>query len=133
MRGWSSVPEIKHQQLGGSPWILSAEIHIPNDSDLGTGTFTTAFKAKAFSSGSDIASIMMNLPAFQISATVNANGDIPVLIGRAEPQHQLMFVLPKGLDPAPPHTLRVEFTKWRIVAASIDGKQLAQKRETTSH
>lgn len=29
--------EVRHQQTGASPEIAFAEIHIPDDSDLGTG------------------------------------------------------------------------------------------------
>ena len=99
------MPEIRHQQPGGSPEISRAEIQIPDDSDLGTGTFTTAFKSKAFSSGKDRSSIMMNAPGFQVSATVNSNGELVVLLGKAQqPEHKMTFVLPKGFDEAAAHT-----------------------------
>ena len=62
------MPEIKHQRLGGNPHVEFGEIHIPDDADLGTGTFTTVYKAKAFRSNTGaIASAMVNPPAFQIS------------------------------------------------------------------
>ena len=40
------MAEIKHQQPGGSPEVSGSVIHIPNDADMGTGTFTTDTKTR---------------------------------------------------------------------------------------
>ena len=127
------MPEIRHQQSGGSPEIASAEIHIPNDSDLGTGTFSTQFRANAFSSGKEIASMMVNPPSFQISATVDSHGVVTVMLGKAQPEQYATFVLPSGFDHAAAHTLRIEFRGWRIGAAYLDDQPLRHSATTTEH
>ncbi len=127
------MPEIRHQQSGGSPEIASSEIHIPNESDPGTGTFTTQFKAKAFARGKEIASMMVNAPVFQISATVSASGRVTVVLGKAQPEHYATFLLPAAFDRAAKHTIRIEFAGWKIGAAYADDEKLRRDAATTEH
>ena len=121
------MAEIRRQQPKGAPGISFAEIHMPDDKDWGTGTFTTVFEPAALKKHKAIGSIMINPPRFQISATINANGRIPVLLGRADGSHAVdkkLFVLPKDFDVLPSHTLKIEFVKWRIVVAHLDDTPL---------
>lgn len=121
------MAEIRHQQPKGAPGISFAEIHMPDDNDWGTGSFTTVFEPAALKKHKAIASIMINAPRFQISATANANGEIPVLLGRADgsgPVDKQIFVLPENFDALPAHTLKIEFIKWRILAAYLDDTPL---------
>src|SRR2546427_11990643 len=100
----SAMPEIRHQQPGGSPEIVSAEIHIPNASDLGTGTFTTELIPRALLSDKTIMSMItmiVNPPVFQIRATINSNRNVLVLLGNTDgsnPCDQVVFRVPHGLD-----------------------------------
>jgi hypothetical protein len=129
------VPEIKHQQLGGNPKLEKSEIHIPNDSDMGTGTFTTVFKPKAFKSNEIIVAGITNPPVFQIDLTINRNGDIPVLLGKADgspPAAATTFRLPQYVSDAS-HTIVVEFVKWHILAAVFDGKPMALVAPEKTH
>jgi hypothetical protein len=121
------MPEIKHQQLGASPQIEVGEIHIPDDADMGTGTFTTVYKARALRSNDAVTSIMLKAPEFQISVTVNRNGDVPVLLGRtdSEPASRITYRLPQYVSDAK-HTIRVDFVKWHIMSATYDGKPMAE-------
>ncbi len=127
------MPEIRHQQPGGSPEIAFSEIHIPTDSDLGTGTFTTQFKAKAFASGKEIASMMVNSPVFQISAAVSASGAVTVILGKAQPEQYATFLLPQRFDRAAVHVIRIEFARWKIGAAYADDEKLRRDAATTEH
>jgi hypothetical protein len=123
----SSVPPIKVQQPGKAPEIASAEIQIPDDADLGTGSFSTSFKRGASWTTKSFMSVMMNPPAFQITATTNPNREVPVLLGRADgsdPMSRVVFILPASIDESAPHVLRVDFSRWRIVSASFDGAPL---------
>ena len=122
------MPEIRYQQPGGSPEIVSAEIHIPNASDLGTGTFTIVLIPRALLSDKTIMSMIGNPPVFQISATINPNRNVVVLLGKADgsnPFDQVVFRVPHGLDLRVSQTLKVEFAGWRIVAASLNGQALS--------
>ena len=126
------MPEIKHQQRNASPEISLAEIHIPDDTDWGAGTFTTKFSPRALPATSVIASAMINAPRFQIIATVNPNGEVPVQLGRADgtdPLDSAVFLLPTKLRPSKRHTLQIEFASWHIMAASLNHQQLNKKGE----
>ncbi|MGZ5440928.1 MAG: hypothetical protein ACXW5U_11770 [Thermoanaerobaculia bacterium] len=118
------MPEIRHQQLRGSRAISSAEIHIPDDSDLGTGSFTTVFNRNSILGADPVSSFMVNPPVFQIAVTVSTSGTVAVLIGDTEPLGEAQFKLPKGVSRRRAHTLRVEFVAWKLVAASFDGTPL---------
>jgi hypothetical protein len=130
------MPPIKHQQPGGHPAIISSDIQIPDDADLGTGSFTTKFKAGALPSSTVISSAMINAPSFQVSITINPNRDVPALLGTADgtdPKSRVYFLLPEHINPAVAHTLRIDFAKWHIFMALFDGMPLATKEPTTSH
>jgi hypothetical protein len=121
-------PQIKHTQKGSSPEVISAEIHIPDSNDLGTGTLPTKLSSRALPPAKVFSSALANPPAFQIAATVNPNGHVAVAIGRADgsrPAHSEIFRLPNTFDPDHAYTLVVRFAKWRIHAAELDGAPLA--------
>ncbi len=130
------MPEIRHQQPGGSPELSLSEIHIPNDSDLGTGTFTNMLAPRALLSDKHIASIMANPPVFQISVTINPNRDIVALLGRPDsktPQNKAVFRLPMGLDFRQALRLVIEFAGGRIIAGSINGQPLGRAADPLSN
>ena len=119
------MPEIRHQQLSSAPEILSSEIHIPDDSDWGTGTFTTNFSPSSLPPKRAIVASMINSPRFQITATLNANRDMPVLIGSAdEPRNKAMLLLPDHIKQSVGHQLVIQFSAWQIRSATFDGKTL---------
>ena len=105
-----------------------AEIHIPDDQSLGTGTFTNTFKPDALPTKKVISSIIINVPIFQISATVNPNRDLVVAIGKADnkpPLDQSTFRMPRTLNPEiSKHVLEIQFEHWLISAAALDGSSL---------
>ncbi len=130
------MPEIKHQQLNPSPEVSMSEIHIPDNSDLGTGTFTTIFSPNSLPPAKVIGSIIVNAPKFQISAAVNPNLEIPVLIGKADntdPIHKTVFRLPDNITKGDEHTLIINFAGWRILAATLDGIQLQTANSESIH
>ena len=125
------MPEIRHQVPGSAPGVQFAEIHIPNDEDWGTGTFTTIFAPDAFSSGHVVASVMFNLPTFGISVTVNPNRYIPVLLGRADgspPTARKTFVLSVAFDASMRHICMAAFGDWQVLDLTMDDAPLAEKR-----
>ncbi len=123
------MPEIKHQQLDASPEIWSAEIHIPDDQDFGTGTFTTNFAPKALVPTRVISSAMVNRPNCQISVTVNPNGKVAVVLGRTGPLDQAIFRLPQYVKKGPAYTLTIQFAAWHIFSASLDDTPLTKAGE----
>jgi len=130
------VPEIKHQQPNASPEVSMSEIQIPDDSDFGTGTFTTIFSPNSLPPTQVIGSVMVNAPKFQISAAVNPNLEIPVFVGKADntdPIHKTTFRLPDNITEDDEHTLIINFAGWRILAATLDGIQLQTADSESIH
>jgi hypothetical protein len=126
------MPAIKHQIPNSCPEISLGEIHIPDDRDLGTGTFTTTFSPSALPPVNAISS-MIKGPSFLITATVNPNLEIPVLLGVSDgtpPKHAVTFVLPDVLLPVESHVLVVRFARWRVMTATLDGVRLETPGET---
>jgi len=119
---------IKYQFPGERPEIKTFGIHIPDDSDLGTGSFTTTFSAKAFSSFEPVSSMIINPHIFGIFASLdNQGGTVGVRLHESDgvtPKHQLIFHISKDIDHDTAHTLVVEFVKWRILSALLDGAPL---------
>jgi hypothetical protein len=128
---------IKYQFPGERPEINTFGIHIPDESDLGTGTFTTSFSPKAFSSPEQVSSIIVNPHIFGIFAALDPNsGVVGVRLHEADgitPKDELGFHIAPGLNRDIAHTLVVEFVKWHILSASIDGLPLAVMDAYSSH
>ena len=122
------MAEIKTPNPGGAN-IPFSEIHIPDDNDLGTGTFTVHLTPNALKyTSTGVGGSMVNIPIFQISATFTSKDTVVVVIGRADgspPKHQATFLMPPNVDSSRPHDLTVKFAKWYILGAYIDGVSLA--------
>ena len=121
------MPEIRVRKPDVCPEVASCEIHIPDDADLGAGTFTTALQPGVLLGNQTIVSVMNNPPVFEIKATFNTNRAIVVTLGRADapPRHTAVYLLPPGLDLTQPHALVVEFLGWSISRATLGGAALA--------
>ena len=125
------MPEIRHTQRDASPEIESATILIPDDADWGTGTFTTIFTPELFKTirgGGSVSSVMLNAPSFEITLTVNTNGDVVAGLGRPDepnPSDQIVFVLP--LIPRAKHEVHVSFINWNVTGIFLNGNLLPTK------
>jgi hypothetical protein len=127
------MPEIRHRQDKPSPEIEYAEIHIPDDRHLGTGSFTTVTKPSALSTGKAVSSIMFNPPSFQISLNLNpSTGEIPVLLGAAngsDPISRKVFLFQEQVGRADSHEFKVTFEDWQITGLYMDGTLLPEMPE----
>ena len=124
------MPEIRHRQRNAAPEIDYAEIHIPDDTDWGTGSFTIVFKPDALAATKAIASIILNAPRFQLSVTVNPNMEVPVALGRADgsdPSSTETFTLTPIADVSAIHTLVARFRDWRVIGLALDGVVLPRR------
>ena len=124
------MPEIRHTQTNGNPEIKSATIHIPDDADLGTGTFTTIFVPEAFKGKSVNSTMLNNEVLFEITLTVNSNGAVVAGLGRPDEPHpsdQIIFELPSGIQYADKHEIRVSFIHWNVTGIFLDGTLLSNK------
>lgn len=130
------MPEITYQFPGDKPQISTFGIHIPDESNLGTGMFTTTFASRAFASSEPFMSAIFNPHIFGIVAAVTPGVGIGVRLHDADgrkPRHQVGFAIPGGLDADVPHTLAIEFVNWRILSATLDGELLAILGNRESH
>lgn len=125
-----TMPEIRHRQQNAAPEIDYAEIHIPDDTDWGTGSFTTVFKPNSLTATKTIASIMFNAPRFQMSVTVNPNREVLVALGPADgsdPRSAETFTLTPIADVSAIHTLAARFRNWQVTGLELDGVVLPRR------
>ena len=125
------MAEIRHRQPEGSPEIEYAEIYIPDDQNVGEGSFTTVLKPNVLSKSKVIASMIVNVPIFQISVNINPDTrEIPVLLGKADgsaPLSRKLFVIPSDIKPSKSHTFVATFENWEITGLTLNGADLSQK------
>ncbi len=130
------MPEIKHRQENASPEIEYAEIYIPDDRVLGTGSFKTVIKPGGLSKKKVVSSIMINVPAFQISINFNPpTREIPVLLGFAngsDPISRKVYLFPENMSVSDSHEFEVTFKNWGITGLFMDKVSLGLK-EDLSH
>ena len=116
-----------------APDVEYGEIFIPDDTDLGTGRFTTSLKPGAMSGQEEILSVMKNVPVFEISMNIDFNTQaIPVSLGKADdtpPLSRKVFILPEDVNPAKKHTFVTNFQDWEIKSLVLDGKALTAERD----
>ena len=122
---------IEHRQQNPSPEIEYSIIAIPDENDLGTGRFITLLKANALSSAKAIASMVVNVPVFQISVNINPETrEIPVLLGRVDgtdPISGRLFVLPPTVISQVAHEFVAKFESWKVTGLELDGQPLDEK------
>jgi len=119
------MAEIRHQVPGASEEVESSEIHIPDDSDVGTGTFTVTLKPKVLPSSKVFWATIIHPPDMQITSTFDASMNVTVQLGRTEPYERKTFRIPASVEPDHVHILVVNFSKWKITGASLDGEPVA--------
>jgi len=124
--------EVRHRQLSGCPDAEYAEIHIPDDKNMGDGTFTTLLKPNALSKLKSIHSVMLKAPVFKISLNIESS-EITVMLGRADgsgPISRKVFDLPSDIDASKSHTFITTFKNWQITGLKINEIQLEIKMPT---
>jgi hypothetical protein len=126
--GEGAVAEIKHQQSSASSGISLMEIHIPDDGDAGTGTFTVTLRPVSVPPDKMIPAIVTRHPIFEISVNLFPEGDLSVLLGKfdgSEPMEVAAFALPN--KPKAVHTVKVTFNQWHVLGVLLDGLPLMRK------
>lgn len=110
------------------PGIEYSEISIPDENDLGTGTFTTVIEEKAMAKINPIMSSIINEPFFQMIITINsAEEEATILLGKAGNSPALsrkVFKIPEDTKINESHNFRVIFSEWDIKALELDGNEL---------
>lgn len=124
---------IKTRQEKPAPGINYSEIFIPDDRNLGTGKFTTVLQPNALAVKDPIASIILNVPVFQMSININpATKEIPVLLGKADnspPLSQKVFKLPQNVELSETYVFEATFKNWEVKGLTMNGVSLQQKTQ----
>jgi len=122
---------IRKRQNNPAPGIDYSELHIPDDSHLGTGKYTLSLQPNALVNQEVINGIIINIPIFQMSININPGPkEVPVLLGRADgsdPISQKSFSLPQNIGLAGTHRFEAMFESWEIKALTMNGMNLPIK------
>jgi len=122
------VSEIISREDRPLPGIEYSEISIPDENDLGTGTFTTVIEQRAMAKINPIMSSVTNEPFFQMIMTINsAEEEATVLLGKAGNSPALsrkVFKIPEDTKIHESHNFKVVFSEWDIKALELDGNAL---------
>jgi hypothetical protein len=123
------MPPINNRRYNPSPEIEYSEINIPDDTNLGTGSFTTVLKPDSLIESKVICGMLINIPVFQISVNINPpTKEIPVLLGRADgtdPISKRVFRIPDYIDSTISHMFIARFENWQVMSLEMDEMTLS--------
>jgi len=122
------MPEIRNREEAPVQGLDYSEIHIPDDTDLGTGTFKTVLKEDILGKENPIISGIGNEPSFLMVVTINTGiEEVNVMLGKSEKEQPLskaIFKMSKEVDAKTPHTIDAHFAGWKITGLELDGEKL---------
>jgi hypothetical protein len=122
------VAEIKSREDEPLPGITFSEVHIPDESNLGTGTFMTVLEEGAFGKKNPIISSIMNEPEFVLILSMNvAIESATAMIGKSQntqPLNRKVFKIPADIDTKEVLSFKVSFDDWDIKEIEINGNNL---------
>jgi len=123
------VAEIKSREEEPLPGITYSEIHIPDENNLGTGTFVTVLEEGAFGKKNPIISSIMNEPEFVLILSMNAAIEsATAMIGKSQntqPLDRKVFKFPADMDTKIVLSFKVSFDNWNISGIEVNGNKLA--------
>ena len=114
------MAEIRHQVPGVSEEVESAEIYIPDDSDVGSGEFTVTLKPDVLPVSKVFWSTIIHPPKLQITATFDPNMIVLVQLGPTDQLDRKNFRIPVSAEPQQKHILKIHFSKWKLSDAFFD-------------
>lgn len=136
--GEEAMAEIRSRESKPVPGIDYSEIHIPDETNLGSGTFITVLDPGAMSRISPIISSIVNEPVFQLIVSINlAIESVTAMIGAADgtpPRSRWVYKLPGEFRTEDPHRFEVVFREWEISGLTMNGADLplSESKETLS-
>lgn len=114
------MAEIRHQVPGPTEEVESAEIYIPDDSDIGSGEFIVTLKPNALPTSKVFWATIIHPPELQVLATFDANMNVLVKLGLKGPIEQKNFKIPASVAADQTHVIRINFSKWKLTDAFLD-------------
>lgn len=124
------MAEINSRENNPVPGIDYSEIHIPDEQNLGTGTFKTVLEPNAMAKISPIISTIINEPVFKLMVNIQLTAnEVTVLLGKADkspPLSREVFKMPKEFNASDVHTFDVGFKDWKIKGLEMNGNSLGK-------
>jgi hypothetical protein len=122
------VAEIKSREEEPLPGITYSEIHIPDETSLGTGTFITVLEEGAFGKKNPIISSIMKEPEFVLILSMNiAIESATAMIGKSQNTPALdrkVFKIPADVDTREVISFKISFDDWDITGIELNGNKL---------
>ncbi len=122
------MAEIKSRSDKPVPGIDYSELFIPDEQNLGTGTFKTVLESDAMKKNNPIISTIVNEPVFKLFVNINlAIDEITVLLGKADkspPISRDIFEIPKSFKADGVHKFNVTFKEWKVTSLELNGNSL---------
>jgi hypothetical protein len=122
------MSEIKSREDGPVPGVEYSEINIPDDKEMGTGSFTTMIEPKAMKKINPIISSIQNEPVFLMIVSINlAIEQATAMIGKSHntpPLDRKVFNIPAGIDLLQANDFSVNFSDWDITGMKLNGNNL---------
>ncbi len=124
------MSEVKSREDKPLPGIEYSEIHIPDEDNIGTGTFLTVLEPKALTKINPIMSSMVNKPLFQLIMGINAaENEATVLLGKADNTPAVsrkVYKVPTDKNRDDALEFNIIFKDWDITALELDGSALEE-------
>lgn len=124
------MSEIRSRDDKPLPGIDYSEIHIPDEDNIGTGTFITVLDPKAMSKINPIMSSIVNKPLFQLIMGINAAEDeATVLLGKADNTPAIsrkVYKIPTETNKDDALNFKIIFKEWDIKTLELDGSTLEE-------
>lgn len=122
------MAEIISSEQKPVPGIDYSEIRIPDEENLGTGTFTILLEHDAMSKINPIVSAIINEPIFQLLVNIDSEvKEVTALIGKADntpPISREVFILPENIKLPDAHKFEITFKDWEIKDVMMNGDNL---------
>lgn len=127
------MAEIKSRENNPLPGIYYSEIRIPDEQNLGTGTFTTVLEPDAMAKVSPLISSIVNKPVFKLIVNILlAEKEVTALLGRADNTPALsreVFKIPEKINLSEKHSFKVIFKDWKIKDIKMNREKLEKVTE----
>ncbi|MEK7307471.1 MAG: hypothetical protein AAB089_00170 [Nitrospirota bacterium] len=122
------MAEIKSREQDPIAGIEYSEIIIPDENNMGTGTFTSVLKPDAMAKNNPLISTIVNEPVFKMFVNINiVTEEASVLLGKADDSpasSRGIFKLPKDINTKESHRFEAIFKDWKIKGLKMNGKEL---------
>ena len=122
------MTEIISSEQKPVPGVDYSQIRIPDEENLGTGTFTILLEHDAMSKINPIVSAIINEPVFQLLVNIDSEvKQVTALVGKADntpPISREVFILPENIKLPDAHKFEITFKDWEIKDVMMNGDNL---------